>query len=56
MQKNAYYSRLEKREIARREKEKIENLKKDNKEKYLVSLYRNKKEIDKFLIIMCFFL
>ena len=45
MQKNAYYSRLEKREIARREKEKIENLKKDNKEKYLVSLYRNKKEI-----------
>ena len=45
MQKNAYYSRLEKREIARKEKEKIENLKKDNKEKYLVSLYRNKKEI-----------
>ena len=45
MQKNAYYSRLEKREIARREKEKIENLKKENKEKYLVSLYRNKKEI-----------
>ena len=28
MQKNAYYSRLEKREIARKEKEKIENLKK----------------------------
>ena len=45
MQKNAYYSRLEKRENARREKEKIENLKKENKEKYLVSLYRNKKEI-----------
>ena len=45
MQKNAYYSRLEKRENARREKEKIENLKKENKEKYLLSLYRNKKEI-----------
>ena len=45
MQKNAYYNRLEKRENARREKEKIENLKKENKEKYLVSLYRNKKEI-----------
>ena len=45
MQKNAYYSRLEKKEIARREKEKIETLKKENKEKYLVSLYRTKKEI-----------
>ena len=45
MQKNAYYSRLEKRELAKKEKEKIETLKKENKEKYLVSLYKNKKEI-----------
>jgi actin-related protein 5 len=45
MQKNAYYSRLEKKEQARKEKEKIETLKKENKDKYLVSLYRTKKEI-----------
>ena len=45
MQKNAYYSRLEKKELARKEKEKIETLKKENKDKYLVSLYRTKKEI-----------
>ena len=45
MQKNAYYSRLEKKEQARKEKEKIEKLKNENKDKYLVSLYRTKKEI-----------
>ena len=45
MQKNAYYSRLEKKELARKEKEKIEKLKNENKDKYLVSLYRTKKEI-----------
>ena len=45
MQKNAYYSRLEKKEQAKKEKEKIEKLKKENKDKYLVSLYRTKKEI-----------
>ena len=45
MQKNAYYSRLEKKEQAKKQKEKIEKLKKENKDKYLVSLYRTKKEI-----------
>ena len=45
MQKNAYLSRLEKREQIKREKEKIEQLKKDDPEKYLVSLYKTKKEI-----------
>ena len=45
MQKNAYLSRLEKREQIKKEKEKIEQLKKDDPEKYLVSLYKTKKEI-----------
>ena len=45
MQKNAYYSRLEKKAQAKKEKEKIEKLKKENKDKYLISLYRTKKEI-----------
>ena len=45
MQKNAFLSRLEKREQIKREKEKIEQLKKDDPEKYLVSLYKTKKEI-----------
>lgn len=45
MQKNAYLSRLEKREQAKKEKEKIEQLKMKSPEKYLISLYRTKKEI-----------
>ena len=45
MQKNAFLSRLEKREQIKKEKEKIEQLKKDDPEKYLVSLYKTKKEI-----------
>lgn len=45
MQKNAYLSRLEKREQVQKEKEKIELLKQKSPEKYLISLYRTKKEI-----------
>lgn len=45
MQKNAYLSRLEKREQSQKEKEKIEELKHKNPEEYLVSLFKSKKEI-----------
>jgi hypothetical protein len=45
MQRNAYISRLEKRESQKREKEKIEELKQKDPEKYLLNLYIKKKEI-----------
>jgi actin-related protein 5 len=45
MQRNAYFSRLEKRESQKREKEKIEELKQKDPEKYLLNLYLKKKEI-----------
>jgi actin-related protein 5 len=45
MQKKAYLSRLEKREQTQKEKERILQLKQKSPEAYLISLYRNKKEI-----------
>lgn len=45
MQKNAYLSRLEKREAQKKEKEKVEELKQKDPEKYLLNLYIKKKEI-----------
>lgn len=45
MQKNAFLNRLEKREAAKKEKERIEELKQKDPEKYLINLYKTKKEI-----------
>jgi len=45
MQKNAYLTRIEKREAQKREKEKIDELKQKEPEKYLLNLYIKKKEI-----------
>ena len=45
MQRNAYLSRLEKREIIKKEKEKIEEFKQKSPETFLISLYRKKKEL-----------
>lgn len=45
MQRNAFLSRMEKREALRKEKEKVEELKQKEPEKYLLSLYVKKKEI-----------
>ncbi len=45
MQKNAYLTRVEKRAAQKKEKEKIEELKQKDPEKYLLNLYIKKKEI-----------
>jgi actin-related protein 5 len=45
MQRQAYISRLEKREKQKRERERVEELKQRDPESYLVSLYKRKKEI-----------
>ncbi|MCQ2816325.1 MAG: hypothetical protein MJ252_03565 [archaeon] len=45
MQKNSYLSRLEKKEQAQKEKEKIEELKHNDPEQYIISLFKEKKEI-----------
>ena len=45
MQRNAYLTRLEKSEILRKEKERVEELKMKDPEKYLISLYKRKKDI-----------
>lgn len=45
MQRQAYISRLEKREKQKRERERVEELKQRDPESYLVNLYKRKKEI-----------
>jgi len=45
MHRNAYLTRLEKRETLKKEKERIEELKLKDPEKYLIGLYKKKKEL-----------
>lgn len=45
MQRNAYLTRLEKREILLQEKERVEEMKQKDPENYLLSLYIRKKEL-----------
>jgi len=45
MQRNAFLTRLEKREILIKEKERVEELKQKDPENYLLSLYKKKKEM-----------
>jgi len=50
MQRSAYTTRLEKREILRLERLRIEELKAKEPENYLIGLYK-KKKVSKILII-----
>jgi actin-related protein 5 len=45
MQRNAYLTRLEKREQVKKDKEKVEELKQQDPQNYLISLYKKKKEL-----------
>jgi actin-related protein 5 len=45
MQRSAYLTRLEKREVLQKEKERIEEIKQKDPENYLLSLYIRKKEL-----------
>ena len=45
MQRNAYLTRLEKRDVIIKEKERVEELKQKDPENYLLSLYMKKKEL-----------
>jgi actin-related protein 5 len=45
MQRNAYITRVEKREQLKMEKEKVDQLKREDPQNYLISLYKKKKEL-----------